>query len=212
MTRGDAVVDIITLAIAGYFLWLWYGDLKQAKAGNTVKGAMPGASLCGYGLLVLGIGGALLLVALETGGEYLLQIVEEQQTLKLTFLASMLGAAIVEEVIFRGYLVVQTKGTLILWMSILGFSLLFALIHPYLWHYDMGDARFWELSEHEWAWQFNSKGYFSTAFVFLNSIWFYALRFMPMNATRSLLPCFIAHATSNLAVFAVKAVQGYVEI
>ena len=199
------------LAIAGYFLWLWYSDLKQGKAGKKLKGALPGATPCGFGLILLGIVGALLLVALETGGEYVFEIVDEQQSLKATFLASMLGAAVIEEMIFRGYLVVQTKGSYVLWVSIIGFSLLFALIHPYLWNHNSEDAQFWELSKHEWTWQFNTKGYFSTAFVFFNSLLFYALRFMPANPERSLLPCFIAHAASNIAVFGIKAAQGYVE-
>ena len=214
MTQGDAFLDILMLLAAGYILWLWYGDMKHTKAGEGLKGALPGATLCSISLLLIGIAGALLLVVLETAGEYLFEIVSEQQTLKVTFLGSMLGAAIIEEIIFRGYLVVQTKGRLVLWVSIIGFSILFAVIHPYMWHLDMGEAAFWELWKYqwEWTWQLNTKGYFSTAFVFFNSLLFYTLRFIPMNSERSLLPCFVAHAVSNSAVFGVKAFQGYVEI
>jgi len=211
MTRGDLLTDILMFAITGDFLRLWCSDCRQAKAGTPSYMPLPGASYCGVGLIVLSVLGALLLVGFETGGEYALNIVAEQHKIKVTFLASMLGAAIVEEIIFRGYLVIQGRGVLVLWISIIGFSLLFAIAHPYLWNYNKGDASFWELSKYEWSLQFNTKGFFSAGFVFLNSLWFYALRFMPANTERSLLPCFIAHGASNIAVFAVKAAQGYVE-
>ena len=57
---------------------------------------------------------------------------------------------------------------------------------------------------------FTTKAWFTTALLFTNSLWFYALRFGPWNPTRSLFPCMLAHAASNLGVFAVKLAQGYV--
>ena len=42
------------------------------------------------------------------------------------------------------------------------------------------------------------------------TLWFYAVRFWPLNPTRSLLPCVAAHAAKNLGVLAVKAAQGHV--
>ena len=41
------------------------------------------------------------------------------------------------------------------------------------------------------------------------SLWFYAVRFFPLNPTRSLLPCVAAHATKNLGVIALKYAQGF---
>ena len=55
------------------------------------------------------------------------------------------------------------------------------------------------------------KSIFSTSILFFNSLWFYFVRFFRMNPYRSLLPCFAAHFTSNLGVFAIKALQGKVE-
>jgi hypothetical protein len=46
--------------------------------------------------------------------------------------------------------------------------------------------------------------------LFLNSIWFYTLRFCKWNPRHSLLPCFAAHIASNVMVFVVKLAQGHV--
>ena len=49
-----------------------------------------------------------------------------------------------------------------------------------------------------------------TAAVFAVSLWFYTVRFFGLNPQRSLLPCFMAHATKNLGVLAIKYAQGFV--
>jgi membrane protease YdiL (CAAX protease family) len=110
-----------------------------------------------------------------------------------------LAAGIVEEVIFRGYLVVSNRGRTWLVGSCLGFSLLFALIHGHLWSTEDG-----------FAFTCTTKAVFTTSILFVNSLWFYALRFGRWNPNRSIFPCMIAHATSNLGVFVVKLAQGYV--
>jgi len=45
--------------------------------------------------------------------------------------------------------------------------------------------------------------------LFAVSLWLYAVRFFRLNPHRSLFSCFVAHATKNLGVFAVKYVQGF---
>ena len=57
-------------------------------------------------------------------------------------------------------------------------------------------------------WVLNAKS-FTTGILFVNSLWFYAIRYAPYRE-RSLFPCMLAHAISNLGVFGIKAVQGYV--
>jgi membrane protease YdiL (CAAX protease family) len=115
------------------------------------------------------------------------------------FVFAIVAAGVVEEVIFRGYLVVENKGRAALIASCVGFSFLFAVIHPHLWSNEDG----FELT-------LTAKGFLSTGILFANSLWFYALRFGPWNKTRSIFPCMLAHAASNLGVFFVKLWQGYV--
>lgn len=104
-----------------------------------------------------------------------------------------------EEVIFRGYLVVENKGRWALIGSCIGFSLIFALIHGHFWSTEDG----FKLT-------LTTKAFFSTGILLANSLWFYAIRFGPWNWDRSIFPCMLAHAASNLGVFVIKLVQGYV--
>ena len=140
------------------------------------------------------------MVAGETVGENMLGISSEQSSMTVLFALVSVAAGFGEELIFRGYLLIQNKGRVWLWGSIVGFSLLFALLHPYLWSWEEGALEF----------QFNAKAWFSTTFVFLNSLWFYMLRVTGGNPTKSLWPCIAAHAASNAAVFFVKLAQGHV--
>jgi hypothetical protein len=85
-------------------------------------------------------------------------------------------------------------------LGVIGVSLLFGLLHPFLWEWnDTG------LTFHGGA-----NAWFSTAVVFAFSLWLYAVRLFSLNPQRSLLPCFVAHATKNLGVLAIKYVQGFV--
>ena len=111
-----------------------------------------------------------------------------------------LAAAFVEELIFRGYVVVENRGRTALVAGIVGASLVFALLHPFLWEWKDG-----ALTMH-----FGPKAWFSTGAIFAGSLWFYAVRFLPGNPTRSLVPCIAAHAAKNLGVFVIKYAQGFV--
>jgi membrane protease YdiL (CAAX protease family) len=106
---------------------------------------------------------------------------------------------VVEEIIFRGFLVIDKRGKFAVWAGVGGASVLFAALHPFLW--DWVDGKL--------TWTFTPKGWFSTAAIFAGSLWFYFVRFARFNPTRSLLPCFAAHAAKNLGVIGVKAVQGH---
>lgn len=187
------------VGIAAYILHLYLGDFRLEKSGEPNPKAMPGAKSAAVSVCWLGAFGALVLLGLETGGEIALGIVSEQSEMLWYFVFASLGAGVVEEVIFRGFLVVENKGRAALVASCVGFSLIFAVIHGHFWSTEEG-----------FAWTFTTKAWFTTALLFANSLWFYALRFGPWNPTRSLFPCMLAHAASNLGVFAVKLAQGYV--
>ena len=150
--------------------------------------------------MLIAIGGALVLLAGETVGEVALGVASEQSRMTWLFaLYSVCAAPVIEELIFRGWIVVERRGTALLWLGAIGASVAFALLHPFLWRWD--DAGF--------AFTFGRKGWFSTVVVFATSLWFYAARFGRWNATRSLLPCFAAHAAKNLGVVAIKAAAGF---
>ena len=187
------------VGIAAYVLHMYLGDYRADRSGQPNPKAMPGAKGFSAGVAVIGVIGSLLLLAVETGGEFALGIVGEQSEMIWYFLFASLGAGVVEEVIFRGFLVVENRGRAALIGSCVGFSLIFALIHGHFWSTEEG-----------FVWTFTSKAFFTTGILFANSLWWYAVRFGPWNPQRSIFPCMMAHAASNLGVFAVKLAQGYV--
>jgi CAAX protease family protein len=145
--------------------------------------------------------GALLILVLETGGEHVLGLSTQQSRMTVLFgLYSILGAPVMEEIVFRGYLVIERRGRAALWAGAVLVSLLFGLLHPFLWQWTGDGLRV----------NFDTKAWFSTATVSAVSLWFYTVRFFGLNPQRSLLPCMVAHATKNLGVFAIKFAQGFV--
>lgn len=200
MTENPIMI-LLYLAIAGYVGKIYWSDTKSQIAEGPSEGAMPGAFPASPVAIVIGLIGALLILGLETGGEIALEISGEQSEMLWYALFPILAAGLVEEVIFRGFLVVDKKGRAALFAACIGFSLIFALIHPHLWSLEDG----FELT-------LTTKGFFSTGLLFLNSLWFYACRFGPWNPSRSIFPAMIAHAASNLGVYCVKLAQGYVVV
>jgi len=187
------------IAAGAWLFWIWLRDVRtQPTPGNPFP--LPGATRCPARIVWIGISVGLVLVALETMGESWLGLTGEQGVMTPLFGLWTLVAAIVEEVIFRGYLVITKRGKAVLWAGIIAFSALFAIMHPFLWS--------WETAGFEWT--PGVKGWFSTAFAFGGSIAFYSLRFNRWNPALSLLPCFAAHLAKNAGVIAVKASQGFI--
>ena len=196
------LVQFLYAGAAIFLLYLWIKDYRAQQQGMPLPASpLPGAFPASRAICLIAVAGAVLLLLGEVAGEYALDLVDQQTEITLFFGLITLGAAIIEEIIFRGYLVVTKKGRLWLIGSIVFFSLIFALIHGHFWDYSQEEGL---------EWTFTTKAYFTTTFLFLNSLWFYAVRFLPWNTKNSLLPCFLAHATSNLGVVVVKALQGYV--
>lgn len=189
------------LTAAGlYVAKLWRDDARAASAGHPNARALPGAALAPPRAVIIAIIGALVLVAAETAGEHALGIAAQQSTMTWLFAVYSIAAApVIEELIFRGWLVIENRGRSALWAGAVGASVLFAALHPFLWRWD--DAGF--------AFTFGAKSWFSAAMVFATSLWFYAVRFAPWNPSRSLLPCFAGHAAKNIAVVVVKAALGF---
>ena len=193
---------LLYVGVAAYVGYMYWGDYQSNQASEQPDPrGMPGATSASLGLFVIGVIGALLILAAETSGEIALGIASEQSEMVWYFVFAILGAGIVEEIIFRGYLVVDNKGRAALIGSCVGFSLIFAIIHGHFWSNEEGEA---------FAWTFTTKAFFTTGILLANSLWFYALRFGRWNKNRSLFPCMLAHAASNLGVFCVKWAQGFV--
>jgi len=122
---------------------------------------------------------------------------------------SMLGAAVVEEIVFRGYRYTRRGGHWGLLASAIGISLLFALLHPYLWEWNSEGTGAIPLIP-QLQWSIDTQSLVATLSIFALSLWFYFCRFAPQNPKRSLLPCFFAHGFANLTVYMVKWSTGYV--
>lgn len=198
MTDHPLLLLLMT-AVAVYMAKLWRDDWRAARAGQPNPHALPGATSASWRAIGYACAGALALLALETFGEIHLGIAGEQSQMTVLFAVYTLAAPILEELIFRGYLVVDQRGAALRWVAIVGASVIFAAIHPFLWKWEEGG----------WVWVGGLKGWFSTGAVFLASLWFYTVRFASWNPQRSLLPCFAAHAAKNLGVIGIKAAQGF---
>ena len=201
----NPLLTLVFFGITAYLFKLWLDDYHaQRKAGvraNSLPGALPTTKF----LILLGIIGALFLVLLETAGEYALGVSAEQTDIAAIALLALVAAGFGEELIFRGFLFIDGRGPRILWMSIVGFSVLFALLHVNYYLTWEDDAPWYAFSL-----DLNAKAAWTLSILFLNSLWFYFLRFGPLNGSRSLLPCIIAHTSSNVAVFGIKLMQGHV--
>ncbi len=178
----------------------WRDDYRSVRQGSPHPRAFPGASPASRRMLVIATVGALVLLAAETTGEQVLGLTAQQSRITVLFGLYSLVAAFLEELIFRGYVVMENRGPAALITGIVGASLGFAVLHPFLWEWKDGT-----LSLHGGA-----KAWFSTGAIFAGSLWFYAVRFLPGNPSRSLLPCVAAHLAKNLGVVAIKYAQGFV--
>ena len=197
--NDNPIMVFLYVGAAAYVLHMYRGDYLASKSGQIRSGGMPGAENASLWAFLIATLGALLLLGVETSGEIALGLVEEQSQMIWYSLCVIIAAGVIEEVIFRGYLVITDKGRTLFIISCVGFSLFFALIHTHLW-----------ATEDGFEWTFTGKAFFSTSILFANSLWFYAVRFGPWNPKHSIFPCMLAHAASNVGVFLVKLTQGYV--
>ncbi len=196
----NPVLLVLVIVAGGYFGSMWLEDYRASRAGTAVaSNPLPGATPAPLSASAIAALGALALLAAETLGEIALGISDEQSTMTAWFALYSLVAAFIEEIVFRGYLVVDKRGRVALIAGALGASVLFAALHPFVWQWD----------DDGFAFTFTAKGWFSFGAVFLVSLWFYYCRFARWNPTHSLIPCFAAHLAKNVGVIAIKGAQGF---
>lgn len=200
MKQDNPLIQAALIAAVVVVFLFWLADLRQERAGTRNPRAFPGAHPVAVRAVVFAVLGALVLLTIETVGEIQLGVVAEQSTITALAAVYILAMAFLEELVFRGYFVLRGRGRVPFLGGVFGFSLLFAAIHPFLWTWNGGlDLAFTP----------SVKGWFSTAMIFLGSLWFYYVRFQPANPQRSLIPCIAAHLAKNLGVVVIKAVQGF---
>ncbi|MFP4283388.1 MAG: type II CAAX prenyl endopeptidase Rce1 family protein [Opitutales bacterium] len=196
---------LLTLAASIYLFRLWWEDLQAWREGARSGQAFPGATTASLRWVLIAIAGALLLVGIETAGEYQLGVVDEQSKVTAVMLLPFICAGFIEEMIFRGFVFYDKKGPRVLWLSIVGASLLFALLHvQYYLEFPEDGGMVPE------GFKSDAKSGWTLLILFFNSLWFYYVRFARWNPHWSLIPCIAAHVASNVGVFAVKLAQGYV--
>ena len=194
---------LLSLLVAGILFSMWLGDYLAYRRGTPKERALAGATNAPMRLIVISALVSVGLVVIETIGEYALGVQNEQSTIPWYAIIPMLGAGIVEEILFRGYLVMTGKngGKGLLLFTTVFFSAVFALVHVHLFPQGSDGNRHLALAMGPAWW---------TLLLFVNSLWWYFVRFTRHNPERSLLPCFAGHIASNLAVFAIKFAQGFV--
>ena len=197
--QNDPRIVLLMIGVGAYVAKLWYDDFRSAVKGEPHSRALPGATSAPWRAIVIAVSGSLALLVAETYGEKQFGLTEQQSKMTGLYAVYTLVAAVIEEIVFRGFIVVENRGRAILWLSVIGASLLFAALHPFLWDWQEGKL----------LWSFTPKAWFSTGAIFVGSLWFYVTRFASFNPRGSLLPCFAAHGAKNLGVIVIKAAQGF---
>src|SRR5437773_2134680 len=136
---GTITDHLVPLLLIGASVWVargWVSDYRAALAGKPNEKSFPGATPVSASTVAISSLGALFILAAETGGEHVLGVSAEQPRMTALFgLYSICAAPVIEEVLFRGYFVIENRGRLVLWAGVMGVSLLFALLHPFLWEW-----------------------------------------------------------------------------
>ena len=210
----DPVGIIFYLVITLWLGRMWVRDLREAKTHPETAGkGLPGATPFALPAVAVAIAGTLALVAAETLGEIRLGISAEQSDIAAVMLVAYLTGAVAEEFVFRGFLVVESRGNAAKWISIFAFSAIFALVHPHLWSFEFPSDETLSLPQKiasAFSANFTLKAAFSTFFIFAGSLWFYFVRFFRLNPHASIFVPIAAHLAKNTAVFLIKLSQGHV--
>ena len=214
--NNDPAATLILIASSAYYMLLWLNEFKSnIKSHQETTNIYPGTTMCNHKAVLISAAGAIIILSVETMGEITLNIKADQSHMTWLLAAYTINAAFIEEVIFRGILIFNNQPPKKLYTGIITISLIFSLLHPFLFKFDMGNEPTWKIIL-LWNWcdwiqpQLTMKSWFSFFMVFTTSIWLYYCRIAKWNKHQSLLPCFAAHVAKNIGVISVKFAQGFV--
>lgn len=192
------ITDILYLFIGLGVAFAWFKEYQKRKENPGPELFWPGTTPAPIAGVLVIVSGILLITVAETCAEIHYQVSAHQSVSNLYLLGATLGAAIVEEIVFRGFAAPSHwSGTKLLGLILIG-SILFSLLHS--------------INPDTSQFNFNTvQGRISLISTFFISIWLYLGRYNPLNPQRSLLPCLIGHLVRNLAVFGIKWAQGFVD-
>ena len=178
-------------SLLGLFVLIaWARERRKRGLSGEPEKFWPGTTYAPSAAYYAAGAGALLITIAEAAVEKRMGLTDQQSILPAVFLFQLLGASVIEEALFRGFVAPgELMGRKLLALMVIG-SLVFALIH----NFDLSTA----------------EGKLNAMFAFITSLWLYVVRFNPLNPDRSLLPCFMAHTVRNLAVFGIKGAQGFI--
>ena len=193
------ISDIIYLIFGLGVGLAWFGDYQKRQRNPGPELFWPGPTRAPVSGILIVVSGILLLTVAETCAEIHYGVSAQQSVSNLYILGATLGAAIVEEMFFRGFIAPNDwRGVKLLALIIFG-SVIFSLFHS--------------LNPETQQFSLNTvQGRISLVASFFISVWLYLGRFGPLNPERSLLPCLIGHVVRNLAVFGIKWAQGFVDL
>lgn len=185
-----AAKGMLYCALGLFVLIAWLRERRKRRRDGGPEKFWPGTTYAPAAAYYMAVAGALLITVAEAAVEKRAGLTDLQSVLPAVFLFQLLGASVVEEVLFRGFVAPgELVGPKLLALVLIG-SLIFSLIH----NFDLA----------------TTEGQVNAAFAFITSVWLYVVRFNPLNPDRSLLPCLAGHAARNLAVFGIKWAQGFV--
>ena len=192
------ITDIIYLLIGLGVAYAWFSEYQKRQRNPGPELFWPGTTRAPISGILITVSGILLLTVAETCAEIHFQVTATQSVSNLHILGATIGAAIVEEMVFRGFgAPSHLRGVKLLGLIVIG-SFLFSIFHcinPETLQFSLNTVQ----------------GRISLATTFFISIWLYLGRYNPLNPERSILPCLIGHVVRNLAVFGVKWAQGFVD-
>jgi membrane protease YdiL (CAAX protease family) len=194
-------LSIVLCAVAALVVGgIWVKDYLAWRSGKPFERALAGATGAPARLILLSAAVSAAIMAVETACEHALGISKLAQPLPVILLVPTVCFALLEEILFRGYLVIQGKSRVALVTSIVIFSLIFAALHGHFlgWTAD-GKGFQLRLTPATILWSVSNLSF---------SLWWYAVRFLPSNKERSMLPVFAGRGAALLTLFLIDLATG----
>ena len=197
----DLFSVILCVLAAGVIVKLWTDDYFAWRRGKPFERALPGATDAPVRLIVLSAAVSAGIVLVGALGDYAIGAVSFRSKVPAYYFFTLVSAAIIEELLFRGYCVIQSKGRRTFHVSVVFFSVVYAVLHGHILGHGKTGALQFVLAPGPMWWTF---------LALAQALLWYAVRFAPSNRNRSLLPSAAGHVAANVTVFLVYLAQGRV--